>query len=98
MQCKISTDAIENMLVRFDRLHAVMPSGIEVDFPEDADLPPLDIKQAFQSTSASFTVWLELPSYYPNRANAIEPGFGGTDRRDDWRVTRLYRTAEVELR
>jgi predicted component of type VI protein secretion system len=33
IELKLSTDALENMLVRIDRLRAVMPSGIEIDIP-----------------------------------------------------------------
>lgn len=105
VEARLSPDAIENMLVRFDRLRVVMPSGIEVDVPGDADLPPLDIKAPFQAGGEAFTVYLGIPLYYPNRANVIEPtaegaGNGGAvaARRDDWRVNRLYRVAETELR
>src|SRR3989440_9529721 len=60
------------MVVQFDQLRVVMPSGLEVTFPESADLPPLDIRQAFLGSSAPFTVSLGVPLWYGNRANALE--------------------------
>ena len=34
-----TVDPLGNMLVRFDRLRVIMPSGLEVAFPDNADLP-----------------------------------------------------------
>jgi predicted component of type VI protein secretion system len=48
VESKLSPDALSNMLVQFDRLRVVMPSGAVIDVPETTDLPPLDIKAAFQ--------------------------------------------------
>ena len=48
---RLSTDALENMLVRIDRLRAVMPSGLEIDVPGNSDIPALDIKRVFQAGS-----------------------------------------------
>src|SRR5579862_9827941 len=75
---KMSADALENMLVRFDRLRVIMPSGLEVNFPENADLASLDIKQAFEGSSTPFTVSLALPLWYPTRANTVDPAAGNT--------------------
>jgi type VI secretion system ImpJ/VasE family protein len=101
---KISADALENMLVRFDRLRAVMPSGIEVNFPENADLPSLDIKAAFEASSQPFTVSLAIPLWYDSRANAIDAAVNGAAAASggsgggngDWRVKRIYKVAEVQ--
>src|SRR3954471_7670461 len=75
---KLSADALENMLIRFDRLRVVMPSGVEVSFPENADLPSLDIKQAFEASSNPFRVSLALPLWYSNRANAVDVAAANT--------------------
>ena len=91
VDAKLSPDALENMLVRFDRLRVVMPSGVEVSFPENADLPSLDISQAFAASSQGFTVSLAVPLWYGNRANAVDPEQGS-----DWRIKRLYHVAEVQ--
>jgi type VI secretion system protein ImpJ len=99
VEARVSAEAVENMLVRFDRLSAVMPSGTLVEFPETADLPPLDIKKAFAADSSSFTVYLGIPLYYANRANTVEnDGAAGASSGSDWRVNRVFRLAEVELR
>src|SRR3954447_8576717 len=92
IDAKISADALENMLVRFDRLRVVMPSGLEVSVPDNAELPALDIKQAFASGSGGFTVSLGVPLWYASRANAVDQNGGGGD---GWRTKRLYRITEV---
>ena len=98
---KLSADALENMLVRFDRLRVIMPSGLEVNFPDNADLPSLDIKAAFEASSQAFTVSLAVPLWYATRANSIDPtaaansnapGGGGAE----WRVKRIYKIAEEQ--
>jgi len=103
VECKISTDALENMLVRIDRLRAVMPSGLEVDVPGNADIPALDIKRVFQASSGAFTVSLAVPLWQLSRANTVEPAStagvaGGATRKalnEEVRVKRLYRISEV---
>src|SRR5947199_9849004 len=100
---RLSTDALENMLVRIDRLRAVMPSGLEVDVPGNSDIPALDIKRVFQASSGSFMVSLAVPLWQSSRANTVDPAgngsmAGGAARRavaDEARVKRLYRIAEV---
>lgn len=98
IDAKLSPDALENMLVRFDRLRVVMPSGIEVDFPGNADLPALDIKQAFQRSAEGFTVGIALPLWTPKGANVVEPApASGKSRGDESRVKRLYKVAESKV-
>ena len=98
---KLSADALENMLIRFDKLRVIMPSGLEVSFPDNADLPSLDIKAAFEASSNAFTVSLAVPLWYATRANSIDPtasansnapGGGGAE----WRVKRIYKIAEEQ--
>ena len=69
---RLSTDALENMLIRIDRLRAIMPSGLEVDLPGNADVPALDIKRVFQASSGSFTVSLAVPLWQGSRANTVD--------------------------
>jgi len=95
IESRISTDALENMLVRFDKLRAIMPSGQEVWFPETSDLPPLDIKKEFERSTQPFVVELGVPLWYPTRGNAIESGAAAGGGATDWRVKRLYRIAET---
>jgi type VI secretion system protein ImpJ len=102
IESRISTDALENLLVRIDRLRAVMPSGVEIDVPGNTDVPALDIKRVFQGSSGSFTVSLAVPLYQPGRPNQVALSSGGAGagevRRavaEDVRVKRLFRVAEV---
>jgi type VI secretion system ImpJ/VasE family protein len=92
VEARLSADALENMLVQFDRLRVVMPSGLEIDVPGNTDLPALDIKKAFASGSGSFMVSLGVPIWYAGRANAVDQG-----SQDGWRTKRLYRIAETTL-
>jgi len=92
IECKIATDGLENMLVRVDRLRAVMPSGLEVDVPGNCDVPALDIKRTFANNTGGFTVSLAVPLWQLNRANTVD-SIGGGD--GDVRVKRMYRVAET---
>jgi type VI secretion system protein ImpJ len=104
VEARVSTSAIENLLVRFDRLRAVMPSGVVVDVPDGAELPPLDIREAFAAAGSNpFTIHLGVPLWYGDRANTVD-GQGAGDGaagsgsgRDDWRVKRIFRLSEVVL-
>lgn len=91
IEARLSTDELENMRLRFDRLHVIMPSGLEVIVPENADLPALDIETVFNESTSPFGVSIGVPLWYAKRANAMEIGGEG-----DWRVKRLYRVAEQD--
>jgi type VI secretion system protein ImpJ len=91
IDARLSNDDLENMRLRFDRLHAIMPSGQEVLFPQDAELPAIDIKQAFESRGR-FVVFLGVPLWFAARANCMNPG-----QSTDARAKILYRVAETEL-
>jgi type VI secretion system ImpJ/VasE family protein len=91
VEAKISDDQLENMRVSFDRLRVIMPSGLEVNVPDNAYLPSLDIKESFASSSGPLTVSLGVPTWSPSRSNVIEK-----DTAQDWRVKRRYRVAEIE--
>ncbi len=88
---RLSSDALEDCLVQCNRLHAIMPSGVIVDVPDGADLPALDIKGVFGSSSAPFTIYLGIPLWYAARANAIERGSAA-----DARVKRLFRVEDAQ--
>jgi type VI secretion system protein ImpJ len=91
VEARLSSDDLENMRIRFDHLHAIMPSGEEVRFPRDAELPALDIKQAFESRGR-FVVYLGLPLWFNARANCVSPG-----QMVDARAKILYRVVETEV-
>ncbi|MDR3228890.1 MAG: type VI secretion system baseplate subunit TssK [Puniceicoccales bacterium] len=67
---QVSADELANYRVRFTRLRAIMPSGLEVDFPKNADLPSLDIKPLFAGTGSVFTIYLGVPLWQDGRANS----------------------------
>ncbi|MBS0197463.1 MAG: type VI secretion system baseplate subunit TssK [Planctomycetes bacterium] len=91
IDCRISTDALETMLVRIDRLRAVMPSGLEIDVPGNTDVPALDIKKTFANTPGGFTVSIAVPLWQSERANTVEEN--GTT--ESARVKRLFRVGEI---
>ena len=91
VEARLSSDDLENMRIRFDHLHAIMPSGEEVRFPPDAELPAVDIKQAFESRGR-FVVYLGLPLWFDARANCVSPG-----QTVDARAKILYRVVETEV-
>lgn len=72
LHCEVSQDELENMRVRLQRLQAVMPSGVVVDVPGNADLPSLDIGEAFKAGGAAINVYLAVPLWFPTRANSAE--------------------------
>jgi type VI secretion system ImpJ/VasE family protein len=92
VEARLSHDELENMRIRFDKLRVIMPSGREVAFPDNAELPSLDIKQAFASSGGTVYVLLGVPLWFDRRANSIAPG-----QVADSRVKVLYRTAETEV-
>jgi type VI secretion system protein ImpJ len=91
VEARLSRDELENMRIRFERLRVVMPSGLPVSFPENAELPSLDIKQAFSKGSGSFQVLLGVPLWQNSRANSFAPS-----QQADPRVKLLYRLTEIE--
>jgi type VI secretion system protein ImpJ len=84
----LSSDDIENMQVKFDRLQAVMPSGLFVDFPGGADLPVINFKEAFQK-SGNVTVYLAVPLWSEKQKNCLDP-----EKTSDGREKILYKVVE----
>jgi type VI secretion system protein ImpJ len=91
VEARLSRDELENMRIRFDRLRVIMPSGLEINYPENCDLPSLDIKQAFSKGSGTFNVLLGVPLWQNGRANTMNPS-----QQSDSRVKLLYRVGETE--
>ena len=88
---QLSQDDLRAFRIQFSRLRAIMPSGLEVNFPENAELPTVDIKQAFAAAgTGGFTVYLGVPLWFDQRANTLN-GNGG-----DSRAKLIYRVSEVE--
>jgi len=87
---RLSRDELEALRIRFDRLHVIMPSGLEVQFPENTELPSLDIKPFLQQSPSSFGVFLGVPLWQEARANVLEPGAATESR-----AKVLYRLKEI---
>lgn len=87
----LSRDALENMVVRFSRLRAVMPDGQMVDFPGNAFLPPLNVEEAMGESRGSILVYLAVPVWYEGRANVV-----GNDADNPSLVKRRFRVDEVQ--
>lgn len=90
VRLEVSIDELETGMVRFSKLHAVLPSGIEVSIPHNAQPPALDVRPIL-TRQAKATISLGVPLYDGQRANAFELG-----REYDSRVKLLYRPHEVE--
>jgi type VI secretion system ImpJ/VasE family protein len=91
IEARLSRDELENKRVRFDKLRAIMPSGLEVNYPLTAELPSLDIAQAFSKGAGSFTISLGVPLWQGSRANTVP-----VVQDSETRAKLLYRIGEVE--
>jgi len=91
IEARLSRDELENKRVRFDKLRAIMPSGLEVNYPAFAELPSLDIAQAFSKGAGSVMVSLGVPLWQSSRANTVPIAHDS-----DSRAKLLYRISEME--
>jgi type VI secretion system protein ImpJ len=80
IESRLSQDELADGRIRFERLRAIMPSGQEVFYPEDANLPPLDIKSALVRGAGPLELLLAVPLWSRNRANAFRQGEGADPR------------------
>jgi type VI secretion system protein ImpJ len=85
LESRLSPDELADGRIRFERLRAILPSGQEVFFPEDANLPPLDIKAELTRGSGALELVLAAPLWAKTRANAFRLGTSA-----DPRVKLLY--------
>jgi len=86
----LSYDDLADGRIRFERLHAIMPSGQEVRFPDEAQLPSLDIRAESARGAGQLEVFLAVPLWVKNRANAFRFG-----EPPDPRIKLLYIPDEV---
>jgi type VI secretion system ImpJ/VasE family protein len=91
VEARLSRDELENFRIRFERLRVIMPSGLEIHYPENSELPSLDIKQAFSKGAGTFNLSLGVPLWQNARANTLNG-----DGQADTRVKLLYRVNEIE--
>lgn len=90
VDAKLSYDDLANGRLRFNRLHVIMPGGQEVRFPEDAQLPSLDIRAEASRGAGQLEVFLSVPLWVKSRANAFRIG-----EPPDPRVKLLYIPSEA---
>jgi type VI secretion system ImpJ/VasE family protein len=90
VKAQLSPDALENLTVQFTELQAVMPSGVEVDVPGNAELPTLNIEERFNRDADPFIIYLALPLWQEARGNTLQ-----ADGRESWRSSQMYRIAEI---
>jgi type VI secretion system ImpJ/VasE family protein len=74
IEMRLAKDDLADNRIRFDKLHIAMPSGAVFRFPQDAELPSLDIRDAFRDNPDGFTVGIGLPLWRHERANTIDHG------------------------
>lgn len=74
LESRISHDSLADGRVRFERLRAILPSGQEVFFPEDANVPALDIKAELTRSAAPLDILLGVPLWTRSRANSFRLG------------------------
>lgn len=89
VESRLSADLLENMVVGFDRLRLVMPSGLPLDVPANTDLPTLDIKRALVASAGAITISIGVPRWFADRGNAVN---GEGDARDK----KLFRVRRVD--
>jgi len=90
IDAELSRDDLENFRIRFTRLSVIMPNGIFLRFPENAELSTLDIKRSFHSHSRGFMVYLGIPDWFEQRPNVIQ----GTSVAGE-RIKLRYRVPEL---
>ncbi len=91
IDARLSHDDLADGRIRFERLHAIMPSGQEIRFPEEANLPSLDVRAALTQGVGKTDVSLVVPLWVKNRANAFRIG-----EAPDPRIKLLYLPDEVQ--
>lgn len=92
ISARLALDDLEDHRIRFDRLHVALPGGAIFRFPEEADLPTLDIRAALRERQRDFMILLAVPLWMDERPNAVD--FGAPPNQ---RVKVLYRVDESEV-
>ncbi len=92
VSARLSLDDLEDKRIRFDKLQVALPSGNVFLFPEEAELPSLDLTVAMRERSGDFMVYLAIPLWLHERPNTIEFGTDTTGQR----TKMLFKVAETE--
>ena len=86
---QLSTDALKNLRVEFEHLHLIMRSGLEVIYPGNTEMDPLEIGATFGGSTNGLTIEISVPSWQPEGANVVPP-----DSTNGWGSR--YRVRDVE--
>jgi type VI secretion system ImpJ/VasE family protein len=90
VESRLDPDSLADGRIRFELLRVILPSGQEVFYPENANLPALDIKAELARSAGPLDVWLAVPLWTKNRANSFREG-----ERADPRIKLLHIPDEV---
>jgi type VI secretion system protein ImpJ len=91
IEATIADDALENRIVRFTALRAVMPSGLYLEIGANADLPSLSIEDALGESEGSLAISLAVPLWRARSPNAVPPDASVPSTRKE-----LYRVDEAD--
>ena len=91
LDVRLSQDDLADGRIRFERLHVIMPSGLEVKYPEAASLPSFDVRAALAQGVGKVDILLGVPLWAKNRANAFRIGDP-----PDTRIKLLYLPEETQ--
>ena len=90
VNCKLDPDSLADGRIRFESLRVIMPSGEEVSYPGNANLPALDVKAELARSSGPLDILLAVPLWTKSRANSFREG-----ERADPRIKLLHIPEEV---
>jgi type VI secretion system protein ImpJ len=85
IESELSQDALAGGRILFNKLRVILPRGEEVSFPDDAELPELDVRPALSRQAGVQEIYLVVPLWAGHRANAFDLG-----QVSDPKVKRLY--------
>ena len=91
IECSPMRDQLENGLIAFEKLRVVMRSGIEINYPENAELPVFPIHEELARSAGAFNIFLGVPEWRASGANAFLPG-----QATDSRAKILYGLKEIQ--
>lgn len=92
VEARFSGDELAAKRLRFEVLRAVMPSGLMVCYPGNAELASISIAHALSAAGDSVTVSLGVPVWRDTAGNAVEDAGA-----DAWRQKRLWQVGEEDV-
>lgn len=63
LEFECAAESLQNFEVRFQRLRAIMPSGLDVWLGRNADLAPKDVSRWFRTGTRSLKLYLAVPNW-----------------------------------